>query len=134
MADDATNDYFATQFATAIVNESGGGGKTTYWFGRMLRFLGSSEYVFRNFFGTDYTETQFRQKYQSGDLTISAFDISNVNYTVDPNDSSLGTVTMGVHIEGVIDGQTKNGDFILTHKVKRGWQAYESELVMPERE
>ena len=49
MPDRPENDYFATQFATAIVNESGK--QTQYWFGRMLRFLGSDEFVFRNFFG-----------------------------------------------------------------------------------
>ncbi|HLM60158.1 MAG TPA: hypothetical protein VK308_05100 [Pyrinomonadaceae bacterium] len=131
MPDGPANDYFATQFATAIVKESGGSGKTTYWWGRMIRFLDSDEYVFRNFFGTDYTETEFRKKYESGDITVSVFDISNVNYTIDPNDPTLATVTMDVHIEAVVDDVDRTGDFTLTHKVKQGWQAYESELSTP---
>lgn len=131
MPDDEANDYFATQFATAIVRESGGGGRTTHWWGRLIRFLGSNEYVFRNFFGTDYTETEFRQKYQNGEITVSAFDISNVNYTIDPNDPTFATVTMDVHIEATIDGLEQRGNFSLTHKLKLGWQAYESELSTP---
>jgi len=35
---------------------------------------------------------------------------------------------MDVHIEGSIDGVSKTEDFKLTHKLKLGWQAYESEL------
>lgn len=128
MPEERANDYFATQFATAIVRESGGGGKTTYWWGRMIRFLGSNEYVFRNFFGTDYTETQFRAKYENGDITVSTFDISNIVYTIDPTDPTLGTVTMDVEIEATVDGEEKKGTFTLTHKIKLGWQAYESEL------
>lgn len=128
MPEERANDYFATQFATAIVRESGGGGKTTYWWGRMIRFLGSNEYVFRNFFGTDYTETQFRAKYENGNITVSTFDISNIVYTIDPTDPTLGTVTMDVEIEATVDGEEKKGTFTLTHKIKLGWQAYESEL------
>lgn len=127
MPDGPENDYFATQFATAIVNESGGSG-TTYWFGRLLRFLGSTEYVFRNFFGNDLTETQFREKYENGDLEVDQFDISNVVYTVDPNDATLADVTMDVYIQAKIDGQGYSGNYKLKHKVKLGWQAYESEL------
>ncbi len=127
MPDGPENDYFATQFATAIVNESGGN-RTMYWFGRMLRFLGSTEYVFRNFFGTDYTETQFREKMESGDITVSQFDISNVSYTVDSSDPTLATVTMDVAITATVNASEQSGNFTLTHKVKQGWQAYESEL------
>ncbi|MCY7345524.1 MAG: hypothetical protein LH614_04820 [Pyrinomonadaceae bacterium] len=128
MPDGPENDFFATQFATSIVQESGGGGKTTYWFGRMLRFLGSDQYVFRNFFGTDYTEKEFRAKYENGDLLVNRFDVSNIVYAIDPADSTLAVVTMNVHIEAVIDNQAKSGDFTLAHKVKLGWQAYASEL------
>lgn len=128
MPDGPENDYFATQFAASIVKESGGGGKTTYWFGRMLRFLGTTEYEFRNFFGRDYTETEFREKYESGDIKVTTFDISNVNYTTDPLDATKAVVTMDVYIEAEIDTVSQNGNFSLTHKVKRGWLAYESEL------
>ena len=127
MPDGPENDYFATQFATAIVKESGGG-RSTYWFGRMLRFLGSDEYVFRNFFGTDLTETQFREKYENGDIKVNRFDISNVVYSIDPNDPTLAVVTMNVDIEAVVNGSEVGGSRVLTHRVKLGWQAYESEL------
>lgn len=127
MPDGPENDYFATQFATAIVNESGGN-RSNYWFGRMLRFLGNEEYVFKNFFGTDYTETKFREKYQNGDITVNQFDISNVNYAIDPNDPTLAVVTMDVAIDVTIDSIRHAGNYTLRHRVKQGWQAYESEL------
>ena len=127
MPDGPENDYFATQFAASIVKESGGEG-STYWFGRMLRFLGTDEYVFRNFFGNDLTETQFRKKYENGDITFSRFDISNVVYSIDPNDPTLADVTMNVDLEGIVDGQKVSGSYALKHRVKQGWQAYESEL------
>jgi hypothetical protein len=130
MPDGPENDYFATQFATSIVKESGGG-RSTYWFGRMLRFLGSNEYVFRGFFGPDLTETQFRQKYENGDITFSKFDITNVVYSADPNapnDPTLAVVTMTVDIEAVVDGKEVGGSYTLKHRLKQGWQAYESEL------
>lgn len=127
MPDGPENDYFATQFATSIVQESGGA-STSYWFGRMIRFLGSSEYVFRNFFGTDYTEKQFREKYENGGITIARFDISNVNYAIDAGDPTLAVVTMDVYIEAKVDGTFQSGNHTLRHRVKQGWQAYESEL------
>lgn len=127
MPDGPDYDYFATQFATSIVNESGGN-RSNYWFGRMLRFIGSTEYVMKNFFGKNYTESQFREKYQNGEITIDVFDISNVSYAVDPNDATLATATMDVHIEGTVDGAKKKGNFTIAHKIKQGWQAYESEL------
>lgn len=126
MPDGPENDFFATQFATAIVKESGA--STDYWFGRMLRFLDHDEYVFKNFFGEDYTESDFRKSFNEGDITVEAFDISKVNYTVNPTDPTLATVTMDVHIEATIGGTAQTGDFTLTHKVKQGWQAYSSEL------
>lgn len=126
MPDGPENDYFATQFATSIVKESGAG--TDYWFGRMLRFLEKNEYVFKNFFGNDYTESQFRKRFSEGNITVEKFDISNTNYTLNPNDPTLATVTMNVHIEATVEGVAKTGDFTLTHKVKQGWQAYSSEL------
>jgi len=127
MPDGPENDFFATQFATSIVNESGGN-RNAYWFGRMMRFLGSDEYVFRNFFGQNYTETEFRAKYESGDITIDRFDISNVNYAIDAGDPTLAVVTMNVNIEAKVDGTAHTGNHTLRHKVKQGWQAYESEL------
>ncbi len=126
MPDGPENDFFATQFATAIVQESGG--PTQYWFGRMLRFLGSDEFVFRNFFGTNYTESDFIDNIKSGDIAVEVFDISNVNYAIDPNDATLATVTMDVRIEAMVNGESKKGNFTLTHKVKQSWQTYESTL------
>ena len=126
MPDGPENDYFATQFATAIVQESGA--LTQYWFGRQLRFLGSNEFVFKNFFREDYTESQFIAAMKSGAISVSTFDISNIDYDIDPNDPDMATVTMDVYIEATIDSVTKFGNFTLTHKVKRAWQTYESEL------
>jgi len=127
MPDGPENDYFATQFATAIVQESGGN-RNMYWVGRLMRFLGSTEYVFRNFFGTDYTETQLREKMESGDITVDQFDISNISYTVDSTDPTLATVTMDVDITATVDGTSQSGNHTLTHQVKQGWQAYSSQL------
>lgn len=126
MPDGPENDYFATQFASAIVKESGA--NADYWFGRMLRFLDHDEWVFKNFFGDDYTESDFRKSYGDGDITVETFDISNVNYTVNATDPTLATVTMNVYIEATVDGVAKSGSFTLTHKVKQGWQSYQSQL------
>ncbi len=93
-----------------------------------MRFLGSTEYIFRNFFGTDYTETQFREKMESGDITVEQFNISNVSYAVDSTDPTLAVVTMDVAIVATVNASEQSGNFTLTHKVKQGWQAYESEL------
>lgn len=126
MPDRPENDYFATQFATAIVQESGA--VTQYWFGRLLRFLGSDEYVFRNFFGTTYTESDFIGHLKSGYITVEEFDISNINYVEDPDDPTLATATMEVHIVATINGMVNKDYFTLTHKVKQSWQTYESIL------
>jgi hypothetical protein len=126
MPDGPENDFFATQFATAIVQESGAA--TQYWFGRLLRFRGTDEFVFRNFFGATYTESEFIENLKAGDIRVEVFNISNVNYAIDPNDSTLATVTMDVYIEATINGADNKGSFTLTHKVKQGWQTYESIL------
>ena len=126
MSDLAEHDFFATQFAISIVRESGE--DESYWFGRLLRFINTDEFVFRNFFGNDYTERQFRKKMASGAINVNLFDISNVLYTADPSDSSLATVTCDVNLEATVDGVRKRGNFTLTHKVKQGWQTYESTL------
>ncbi len=125
MPDGPENDFFATQFSRAIVQESGK--DTQYWFGRTLRFLDTNEFVFRNFFGTNYTESEFIGKMKKGDITVDKFIISNIDYVID-HDSTLATVTMNVHIEASVDNVDKTGDFVLTHKVKRAWQTYESTL------
>lgn len=129
MADGPENDFFATQFATAIAREMSAPDQSTYWFGRMTRFLGSDEYVFRNLFGADYTEKELLAKYQRGDFLVNRFDITNVVYTDDLANADMATVTMDVHIEAVIDGSNEIGDFTLSHKIKRGWQTYESTLI-----
>lgn len=126
MPDLAEHDFFATQFAVSIVRESGEA--DSYWFGRLLRFLDTDPFVFRNFFGADYTENEFRKKMANDEINVYAFDISNVNYAVDPNDPSLATVTCDVKIEATVDGAKKTGNFTLTHKVKQSWQTYESTL------
>lgn len=126
MPDSAQYDFFATQFATSIVRESGE--PEAYWFGRMLRYLDSDEFVFRNFFGIDYTEDDFRKSMRSGAINVEVFDISNVNYTLDPNDSTMATVTCDVNIEANVNGVKKSGSFTLTQKIKQGWQTYESTL------
>jgi hypothetical protein len=126
MPDTAQYDFFATQFATSIVNESGKA--ETYWFGRMLRYIDSDEFEFRNFFGTDYTEDEFRKQMSAGVIDVTVFNISNVSYTPDPNDPTLATATCDVEIEAVINNVRKSGNFTLTHKIKQGWQTYESTL------
>jgi hypothetical protein len=126
MPDSAQYDFFATQFATSIVRESGE--SENYWFGRMLRYLETDEFVFRNFFGADYTEDDFRKSMINGTIDVTVFNISNVSYTVDPNDSTLATATCDVEIEANVNNVRKSGNFTLTHKIKQGWQTYESTL------
>lgn len=126
MPDTAQYDFFATQFATSIVQESGEA--EAYWFGRMLRYLNTDEFVFRNFFGIDYTEDDFRKSMKNGTINIEVFDISNINYTLDPNDSTKATVTCDVEIIASVSNVRKSGNFTLTQKIKQGWQTYESTL------
>lgn len=126
MPDTAQFDFFATQFATSLVRESGE--PENYWFGRMLRYLETDEFVFRNFFGTDYTEDDFRKSMINGTIDVTVFNISNVSYTVDLNDPTLATATCDVEIEATVNGARKSGNFTLTHKIKQGWQTYESIL------
>ena len=126
MPDTAQYDFFATQFSTSLVNESGK--SENYWFGRMLRYLNTDEFEFRNFFGTDYTEDGFRKSMINGTINVSVFNISNINYTVDPNDPTMATATCNVEIEAVVNNVRKSGNFTLTHKLKQGWQTYESTL------
>lgn len=126
MPDTEQYDYFATQFATSIVNESTK--PETYWFGRMLRYLNTDEFVFRNFFGKDYTEDEFRKAMVNGTIDVTVFNISNINYALDPNDSTLAIVTCDVEIEAKVNGREKSGNFTLTQKIKKGWQTYESTL------
>ena len=126
MPDSAQYDFFATQFATSIVRESGE--TENYWFGRMLRYLETTEFVFRDFFDTDYTEDEFRKAMVSGAIDVTVFNISNVNYTVNPTDSTMATATCDVEIEANVNGVRKSGNFTLTHKIKQGWQSYESTL------
>ena len=126
MPDTPLYDFFATQFAISIVRESGE--PEAYWFGRMLRYLDTDEFVFRNFFGVDYTEDEFRKSMKSGVINVETFNISNINYTLDPNDSTMATVTCDVEIAASVNNVKKSGNFTLTHKIKQGWQTYESTL------
>ena len=126
MPDTAQYDFFSQQFAISIVEESGKA--ETYWFGRLLRYLDSEEFVFRNFFGVDYTEDEFRKGMSAGTIDVTLFNISNINYTPDPGDPTMATATCDVEIEAIVNNVRKSGSFTLTHKIKRGWQTYESTL------
>jgi len=73
----------------------------------------------------------FRKSKRFSAKTFSKFDITNVVYSADPNapnDPTLAVVTMNVSIEAVVDGTEVGGSYTLKHRLKQGWQAYESEL------
>ncbi len=126
-------DYFITQFAGSLLRESGTG--RSRWFGRLLRFYNGNEFVFKNFFGNDYTETEFRDKLNNGEIKVTRFDVSNINYVSDGSDSRFATITADVYIEAEVDDPggppVYSGNFQIVHKLKQTYQAYETELKPP---
>jgi hypothetical protein len=126
MADLAEFDTFATQFGKSLIKEADTGDSN--WFGRLVRFYQGNEFQLINFFGTNYSESEFRQALENNSIVVKMFDVSNINYVSDPNDALYATVTADVHIEATIDSEEKAGDFTVTHKIKQTWQTYETEL------
>jgi hypothetical protein len=127
MSDSAEFDTFATQFGNSLVKEGETGDSN--WFGRLVRFYQGSEFKFINFFGTNYTETEFRAALDGDAIVVKAYDISNINYVTDANNPLFATVTADVHIEAMIDGQEKIADFTIVQKIRQTWQTYETELL-----
>ena len=126
MSDLADYDNFATQFAKSLVKEA-----TTdngNWFGRLVKYNNKDEFQLINFFGTTYTESEFRSALADDTIVITTFDVSNINYSEDPNDSNYATVTADVHIEAAIGGVDNVGDFTITHNIRKTWQSYETTL------
>lgn len=126
MADLAEFDTFATQFGNSLTKEGITGDGN--WFGRLVRFHQGSEFQFINFFGTNYSETDFRRALADDTIVVTKFDVSNINYTSDEFNQLYATATANVHIEATIDGIEEEGDFTVTHKIKQTWQSYETEI------
>lgn len=126
MSDLADYDNFATQFAKSLVKEATTGNGN--WFGRLVKYNQKTEFQLINFFGTNYTETEFRAALADDTIVITVFDVSNISYSVDSNDSNYATVTADVHIEAVIGGIDNVGDFTITHNIRKTWQSYETTL------
>lgn len=127
MSDLAEFDTFATQFGRSLTKEGDTGNSN--WFGRLVRFHQGEEFQLINFFGTNYSETEFRQALEDDTIVVKVFEVSNINYSIDPNNSFFATATADVHIEATIGEEEKSGDFTITHKIKQTWQSYETEIV-----
>ncbi|HEY0428028.1 MAG TPA: hypothetical protein VGC76_09635 [Pyrinomonadaceae bacterium] len=127
MSDLAEFDTFATQFGNSLLKEGETGDSN--WFGRLVRFYQGSQFRFINFFGTNYTESEFREALETDAIIVKAFDVSNISYVVNPSDPLYADVTADVHVEAIIDGEEKINDFTITHKIKQTWQTYETELL-----
>jgi hypothetical protein len=126
MADLAEFDTFVTQFGRSLTKEAETGDDN--WFGRLVRFHQSSEFQLINFFGTNYTESEFRQALEDDTIVVKNFDVSNINYVTDPNNAFFATATADVYISATIDGEPIDGNFTVTHKIKQTWQSYETEI------
>lgn len=127
MADLAEFDTFVTQFGRSLTKEATTGDGN--WFGRLVRFHQGDEFQLINFFGANYSESEFREALEDDIIVVKVFDVSNINYALDPNDSLFATATADVHIEATIGKEEKAGDFNVTHKIKQTWQSYETEIV-----
>ena len=127
MSDLAEFDTFATQFAHSLEKESDTGDGN--WFGRLVRFHHDNQFLFRNFFGSNYSESEFRQGLEDDTIVVKSFEVSNITYVVDPINPVFATVTADVHIEAMINGEQNIGDFTIIHKIKQTWQTYETELL-----
>lgn len=128
MSDLTQYDNFCTQFRDSLLQEATGSlGEPNNWFGRLLRYRSGQEYQIIDFFGETYTEAVFRQKLQDDEIKITVFNFTSpISYTDDPNDPLLATATVSAHIEATVDGKSVSGDFNITHKIKKAWQAYET--------
>jgi hypothetical protein len=127
MSDLAEFDTFATQFANSLEKEGDTGDDN--WFGRLVRFHHDNQFQFKNFFGANYTESEFREALEEDVIVVKVFDVSNIIYVVDPVNPFYATVTADVHIEAMINDQESIGDFTIIHKIKQSWQTYETELL-----
>jgi hypothetical protein len=126
MADLAEFDTFATQFGNSLIKEGDTGNGN--WFGRLVRFYQGSEFQLINFFGTNYSESEFREALENDVIVVKTFDVTNINYALDPNNSLFATATADVHIEATVDGEPKAGDFTITHSIRQTWQSYRTEI------
>lgn len=126
MSDLADYDYFATQFANSLVKESTTGNGN--WFGRLVKFNQKEEFRFINFFGTTYTENEFREALANDTIIITVFTVSNISYSANLSDPLYATVTAEVHIEASISNIDHSGDFTITHNLRQTWQSYETTL------
>jgi hypothetical protein len=126
MSDLADYDNFATQFANSLVKEATTGNGN--WFGRLVKFNQKDEFQLINFFGTTYTESEFRAALADDTIVITVFDVSNISYSVNQSDSNYATATADVHIEASISGFDQIGDFTITHNIRQTWQTYETTL------
>jgi hypothetical protein len=124
MSDLAEYDYFATQFGNSLKQEGTTGNGN--WFGRLVKFHQNNEFQLINFFGTNYTESEFRDALANDTVVVKDFSVSNINYTADVNNPLYATVTADVHIEATIGLEEKQGDFTITHNLKQTWQTYET--------
>ncbi len=127
MSDLAEFDTFATQFANSLIKEGETGDNN--WFGRLVRFHQGSQFEFKNFFGSNYSESDLRAALESDEVFVKVFDVSNINYVTDPIDPFYATVTADVHIEATINSVDNSGDFTIIHKIRQTWQTYETELL-----
>lgn len=127
MADLAQYDSFATQFGNSLVQESTTGNGN--WFGRLIKFHQNQEFQLINFFGADYSESEFREALANDTIVVTRFDVSNIDYVANVTDPLYATVTAHIYVEATINSEEKAENFTITHKIKQTWQSYETELL-----
>ncbi|MCD9189105.1 MAG: hypothetical protein LUM44_21995 [Pyrinomonadaceae bacterium] len=103
---------YCEEFCRSIHPE---GFRTGNWFGRLLAF----KYQILNFFGTDYSEEEFRTKINDGSIkiiSISEPNITNASFGDDIN--SPGTINGTFAIEAEVDGVKHAATLTFEHEVK----------------
>ena len=130
MADESEYDNFCSQFRDSLIKEaSSEPGEIPDWFGRLVRYRGGNEYQMQDFFGETYGEKEFRQKLSNDEIKINVFEYTSpIVYTASLTDPTLATAVVQVHVEATIDGVKQTGDFTVTHKIRKAWQAYETKF------
>lgn len=127
-------DNFATQFITSLVNRDTP--EALYWHGRLIGFGADSQGIWKpytiRFFGTTYTEEEFRENLQNGTIDIKKFDLIDVTYSLNSGANPLNLdaqiVSCTADIEAVINEEQKAGQVCLTFYIRRTYLSYETEI------
>lgn len=119
--DDPNYDYFVCQFFESLTRY-----QTTdpngYWFGRLVGF----GFSMNNLIGENFTEDNFREDLENGDIIFHGYTLIEVNYQTE-----VARLTSTIGVSGKVEldvtineqRQTITNDFAFT--IRQGWMATE---------